>query len=139
MDEVFAVLPPNSEERRQVLEIHLRARKQNPETITGLDEAVAESEGYVSAELEAAVKEAVIQAFSEGTEVTGEAISNQLRNMKPMSEAFKDDFDAMRQWAENNARLASTPEAGDTIGKGKTMIPTGEAPVRPRRRRIGKI
>lgn len=138
LDEVFAVLPPNASERRQVLDIHLKARKQDPSKLEGLDVAVAESEGYVSAELEAAVKEAVIQAFNSGEPVTGEAISEQLRNMKPMSVAFADDFNAMKEWASNNARLASTPEKPM---EGKTMLPGSGAVAegRPRRRslRIG--
>lgn len=133
LDEVFAVLPPNSEERRQVLNIHLKARKQDPSKLTGLEIAVSESEGYVSAELEAAVKEAVIQSFNSGDPVTGEAIAEQLRNMKPMSVAFADDFNSMKEWASNNARLASTPEVAV---EGKTMLSTGSLANRPRRRSI---
>lgn len=136
LDEVFAVLPPTAAERAQVLNIHLKARKQDPASLTGLDVAVAESEGYVSAELEAAVKEAVIQSFNSGEPVTGEAIADQLRNMKPMSEAFADDFNAMREWATNNARMASTP---DSPMAGKTMLPPTNGSAggeRPRRRSI---
>lgn len=132
LDEVFAVLPPTLSERKAVLNIHLKARKQDPTKLTGLDLAAEQSEGYVSAELEAAVKEAVIQAFNSGEPVTGEAIAEQLANMKPMSEAFKEDFDRMKEWATNNARLASTPEKPVA---GKTML-AATGPARPRRRSI---
>lgn len=110
LDEVFAVLPPNSEERSEVMRIHLRKRKQDADSIDDLDEAVEASSGFVSAEIEAAIKEAVIEAFHEDCEVSGELIAAQLQDMKPISVAFADDFVAMSRWAEQNARLASTPE-----------------------------
>lgn len=109
MDEVWAVLPPNPVERLEVLKIHLRKRKQNPDTIEGLEDAVAASEGFVAAEVEAAVKEAVTVAFNDGVTITGQLIKKQLGQMKPISEAFKADFDAMHQWASDNARPASKP------------------------------
>lgn len=112
LDEVFAVLPPNDAERLEVLNIHLRKRKQDPDTITDLQLAVDRSEGYVSAEIEAAVKEAVKAAYVGGTAVTGETITRELANMKPLSVAFADDFNEMKKWAENNARLTSTASAG---------------------------
>jgi SpoVK/Ycf46/Vps4 family AAA+-type ATPase len=134
LDEVFAVLPPNAVERLEIMRIHLKARKQNPDAIADLADAVANSEGYVSAELEAAVKEAVIESFHSHQPITGAALVRQLKNMKPISIAFADDFNAMRQWAENNARLASTPEAPM---EGKSLVQVMGA-VRPvRRRRIG--
>jgi ATP-dependent 26S proteasome regulatory subunit len=131
LDEVFAVLPPNSVEREEILRIHLKARKQDPSAIEDLQSAVESSAGYVSAEIEAAVKEAVVQAFHFKKEVTGADIVDQLANMKPISVAFADDFEKMRAWAENNARLASTPEAKTS----KTMIKS--SPLAPRKRRIG--
>ena len=127
LDEVFAVLPPTPVERLAVLKIHLRKRKQDPDKISDLDVAVRVSEGFVSAELEAAVKEAVVDAFNNGGKVTGTGIAEQLRNMKPISEAFAEDFNEMKQWAESNARLASTPA--------KSVINVDEKP-RTRRRNL---
>lgn len=132
LDEVFAVLPPNSVEREEILRIHLKARKQDPDSVEDLAEAIKYSEGYVSAEIEAAVKETVIEAFNSGDKVTGQAIADQLKNMKPISVAFAEDFEAMRSWAENNARLASTPESKSD----KTLLKV-PAPKQTRRRRIG--
>lgn len=132
LDEVFAVLPPNREERREILRIHLKQRKQNPDAVHGLEDAVIESEGYVSAELEAAVKEAVIAAYHTGQPITGEHLVSHLRNMKPISVAFAEDFNEMRSWAANNARLASTPEKPV---EGKVMLQgLGLTTTRPRRR-----
>jgi SpoVK/Ycf46/Vps4 family AAA+-type ATPase len=110
LDEVFAVLPPNKDERMQVLHIHLRKRKQNPAKVPDLDIAVEVSEGFVSAEIEAAVSEAILESFCDEVPVTGKLIAKQFGNMKPISIAFKEDFDYMKTWAEQNARMASSPD-----------------------------
>jgi SpoVK/Ycf46/Vps4 family AAA+-type ATPase len=110
LDEVFCVTVPSSREREQIFDIHLRKRKQDPSKIKCLDKAVEFSEGYVGSEIEAAVAEAVNQAFHTGAKaVTVHDIIQQLNVMKPISVAFKDDFDAMAKWAQNNARMSSTP------------------------------
>lgn len=107
LDEVFSVTVPHEGERMEVLRIHLRKRKQDPDTITDLSIAAERSAGYVSAEIEAAVKDAVIEAFTAGTPVTGALIAEQFANMVPLSVAFSEDFEQMQQWAEQNARPAS--------------------------------
>ena len=107
LDEVFAVMPPNQVEREAILRIHLRKSKQDPEI--DLEEAINASAGYVSSELEAAVKEATKKAFVRKVDVSDELIAGELGEMKPISEAFPEDFQQMEEWAMNNARLASTP------------------------------
>jgi SpoVK/Ycf46/Vps4 family AAA+-type ATPase len=114
MDEVFAVLPPNRSEREAVFRIHLKKRKVNPDTVEGLQSAVLSSRGYVSAEIEAAVKEAKKVSYSTGNPITGESLCHQLSMMKPISEAFPEDFQEMEKWAKNNARNASLPESDES-------------------------
>lgn len=108
LDEVFSVSVPDEEERLEVIRIHLRKRGHDPDGVDGLEAAVAASEGYVPAELEAAVKDAIIEAFADGQRpVTGDDVVRQLQAMTPLSVAFREDFDRMKVWAENNARPAS--------------------------------
>jgi SpoVK/Ycf46/Vps4 family AAA+-type ATPase len=107
MDEVFAVLPPNRTEREAVFRIHLKKRKVDPDSVEDLDDAIDASKGYVSAEIEAAVKEAKKYSFQKGDPITGRLLCQQLRMMKPISEAFPEDFAEMERWASNNARNAS--------------------------------
>ena len=116
LDEVFCVTVPNVEERMEIFKIHLRKRRQDAAKISGLNDAVRLSRGFVASEIEAAVKEAVTQAFDRGVKVTGQLIIEQLSYMKPISVAFKDQFDAMRRWAEDNARLTSTEQEVMTTG-----------------------
>jgi SpoVK/Ycf46/Vps4 family AAA+-type ATPase len=108
-DKVFAVMPPNNREREQIADIHLRKRKQNASAIN-LAEIAAASSGYVAAEIEGAVKEAVKTSFVKKVPVTADLVIEKLGNMKPISEAFAADFTAMEEWAKNNATLASTPD-----------------------------
>lgn len=107
LDEVFSVSLPSADERLEIIKIHLRKRGKNPDTIKDLEAAVERSEGYVPAEIEAAVKEAILEAFAGDLELNGELVAAQLANMKPLSESFADQFDRMREWAENNARPAN--------------------------------
>jgi SpoVK/Ycf46/Vps4 family AAA+-type ATPase len=107
LDEIFSVSVPDPSERMEVLRIHLHKRGHDPDKIAGLDTAVARSEGYVPAEIEAAVKDALVEAFTAKVELTGTLIANQLENMVPLSRAFQTQFESMRQWAENNARPAN--------------------------------
>lgn len=111
LDEVFSVTLPNGKDRESVMRIHLKKRKQNGDI--PLDQAVAATRGYVPAELEAAVAAAVLEAFSEGTELTQELIISQLS--RPMSETHSEQFARMRDWAETNAIPAADPEDEETI------------------------
>lgn len=133
LDEVFAVMPPNAEEREAIFNIHLAKRNQDPAKIKDLKVAVDASKGYVSSELEAGVKEAIKHAFHNDVKVTGALIAEMLGEMKPISEAFAEDFDRMSEWAVNNARLASTPSDEDNEDE---VMPSPKRKRGPRRRSV---
>lgn len=130
LDQVFAVMPPNKVEREAVLSIHLRKRGQK--VPKDLHLAVQASRGYVSSELEAAVKESVWEAYHTGQKVTGALLTHFLQDMRPLCEAFPEDFQAMSEWAVNNAKLASTPIEDEV---GVTPALGGGGGERRRRRR----
>lgn len=114
LDEIFSVTMPNKVERSEVLKIHLKKRKQDPSI--NLDKSIAASAGYVSAELEAAVKDAVIEAFTRGVEVDDELIAEQFSLMQPQSLSFKAEFEAMDLWSTQNARPASLKDESEDAG-----------------------
>lgn len=109
LDEVFSVSVPDERECMEIINIHLRIRGKDPAACPNLEVAAHKAaQGYVPAEIEAAVKDAIIDSFTAGkTAITGELIVKQLENMKPLSEAFAEDFAAMKNWSDNNARPAS--------------------------------
>lgn len=113
LDEIFSLTLPNETERREILSIHLRKRKQNPEKIPGLALAVKKSRNFVASEIEVAVNEALIDAFVNDRRLTGETIAEQFDQIKPISVSFKEQIERMRTWAENNARPASRPVIRD--------------------------
>jgi SpoVK/Ycf46/Vps4 family AAA+-type ATPase len=114
LDEIFSVTTPHEGERLDILKIHLRKRGQNPDTVEGLADVAAYSNDYVPAELEAGVKDAIIEAFSTGVPVTGALIKDQISYMTPLKIAFAEDFAAMEKWAKENARPASL-EPGQVV------------------------
>lgn len=133
LDEVFSVLPPTWAERRQIFDIHLSKRGINIDDIVDFDQALTESRGFVSAEIEAACKEAKVLSFYRNVPVTSSLLRSTLKGIIPISEAYKDQFDAMTEWAQNNARPSSEQEVDvDASSPLPSSIPES---LRARRRR----
>lgn len=133
LDEVFSVLPPTWAERRQIFDIHLSKRGINIDDIVDFDQVLTESQGFVSAEIEAACKEAKVLSFYRNVPVTSSLLRSTLKGIIPISEAYKDQFDAMTEWAQNNARPSSEQEVDvDASSPLPSSIPES---LRARRRR----
>lgn len=133
LDEVFSVLPPTWAERRQIFDIHLSKRGINIDDIVDFDQVLTESRGFVSAEIEAACKEAKVLSFYRNVPVTSSLLRSTLKGIIPISEAYKDQFDAMTEWAQNNARPSSEQEVdADASSPLPSSIPES---LRARRRR----
>lgn len=133
LDEVFSVLPPTWAERRQIFDIHLSKRGINIDDIADFDQVLTESRGFVSAEIEAACKEAKVLSFYRNVPVTSSLLRSTLKGIIPISEAYKDQFDAMTEWAQNNARPSSEQEVDvDASSPLPSNIPES---LRARRRR----
>lgn len=126
LDEVFSVTVPNEAERLSILKIHLRKRKQNPDKIPGLDRVAEASAGFVGAELESAVAEAILQAYANDVNLSADLLIEQFSNVVPLSEAHSEQFTAMQEWAEQNAK----PSSKDFVPKNPRRI--RERSPRPR-------
>ena len=130
MDEVFSVSMPDEKERLEIMKIHLKKRGHDPDKIKDLDTAVNSSAGYTGAEIEGCIKDALIETWAESQKtkskplITGKLIAEQLGNLKPMSEAFAKQFQAMSEWAQNNAKPAN---ANPDFGKVTSRQITGES------------
>lgn len=122
MDEIFSIRMPSKEERREIIQIHMRKRGHDYfDEIADIAQAIEASEGYVGAEIESAVKDALLQVFNaEGKKgrLTGAVIAQQLMDLKPMSVAFRADMEAMDEWAKNNAKPANS---GDVKSPGEIV------------------
>src|SRR4030067_663316 len=123
-DEVFFVDLPSSDEREEIFKIHLENRGQNINHLN-LKELAQNSHGYTGAEIEQAVKDAIVATFNmfhegkdtEDAERVIEGLSNlkaaqnvllaSLRNITPLSALKKEEIDELRNWSHRRARPAS--------------------------------
>lgn len=120
-DQIWSVTMPDADERKEVFGIHLRLRGRSIEDFEDEDiaEFLRESEGYVPAEIESAVKEGLINAFgdldAQGLEMRH--IIAALKDMVPMSKSHKANIDAIVAWAKDNATPVSYPAKAIPVGQ----------------------
>ena len=112
-DAIFSTSMPTAKEREAVLGIHLRIRHRALEDYDEEDvaEIVRITEGYVPAEIESAVKDALVDAFAEGVEMEMAHIKKAVKSMVPLSKAFARQIEEMNEWAKNNATPAGSVDA----------------------------
>lgn len=114
-DAIFSTTLPGPHERKEVLRIHLKLRGRDIDDYDTeeVDALIRQFDGYVPAEIESAVKDALVDAFSGGEDLTIQHIADAARVMVPLSKAFKEQIDRMAAWAENNATPASKVHVDD--------------------------
>ena len=113
-DEIFFLDLPSPPERREILAVHLRKRGRTAETFD-LEPLVRASEGYVGAELEQAVIDAMYVAFGAEREFTTDDILAALRRQVPLSVSQRETVQMLRNWLhEGRAQLASLAPRGDS-------------------------
>lgn len=119
-DAIFSTSLPTPTERREVLRIHLNLRNRdiNDFPKDEVEEIITLSDKYVPAEIESAVKDGLVDAFSEGEELAMDHIKRALKAMVPLSKAFERQIADMNEWAKANATPA---------GKPTTVAATGNA------------
>ena len=105
-DQVFFVDLPNSKERRQIFEIHLRGNGADPEDFD-LEYFSVMSEGWNGAEIEQVVIAARVDAFHEDREMRGRDITNNAAAMVPLSKTMEEQMKRIRSWAFGRATPAS--------------------------------
>jgi AAA+ superfamily predicted ATPase len=112
-DDIFFLDLPTLVERKEILTIHLRKRRRQPADFD-LMRLAQESEGYVGAELEQAVIDAMYVGFGSSREFTTDDISAALRRQVPLSVSQRETIAALRTWLkEGRAQSASVPD-GDS-------------------------
>ena len=107
-DEIFFLDLPGTDERREIFSVHLRKRKCLPVEFD-LDLLARESEGYVGAEIEQTVIDAMYLAFNENIRrVTTGDILRCMKTQVPLSVSQRETVAALRAWlAEGRAISAS--------------------------------
>lgn len=122
-DELFYVDFPNDEERRKIIEIHLKKRnKWNKEL--DIISLVKLTGGYNGADLEDIVKDAIENCFIEGrVQLTTEDLKLAQKNIKSISSTLKERIQEIKKAVENmDLKSASNPE--NKIAKRPTLKKT---------------
>ncbi len=89
-DELFFVDLPNGEERRKILDIHLKKRKKWNKDIDSIA-LIKETDGFNGADLEAVVKDTIEMAFIDGKEmITTEDLLKSVKDTKSISSTLKE-------------------------------------------------
>ena len=105
-DELFFVDLPNGEERRKILDIHLKKRKKWNRDIDSIA-LIKETEGFNGADLEAVVKDTIEMAFIDGkTSITTDDLIRSVKDTKSISSTLKDKI---RQIKETVSKIDIKP------------------------------
>lgn len=99
-DELFFVNLPNGEERRKILDIHLKKRKKWNKQIDSIA-LIKETQGFNGADLEAVVKDTIEMAFIDGREtLTTEDLLRTVKDTKSISNTLKDKITEIKSAIE---------------------------------------
>ncbi|GAA2107269.1 AAA family ATPase [Streptomyces synnematoformans] len=116
-DEIFFLDLPTAGERAEIVEVHLRKRRRLPADfdVTSL---ARDSEGYVGAEIEQAVVDAMYVGFNADREFTTDDIHTALARQVPLSVSQRETIGALRAWLrEGRAQSASFAETREAESK----------------------
>ena len=117
-DEIFFLDLPTKEERLEIFAVHLRKRQRIPQDYD-LEQLAAASEGYVGAEIEQAIIDAMFLGFNDNLrEFTTDDILHSIKRMVPLSVSQRENIEALRNWLrEGRAQSASFNEAKEAANR----------------------
>jgi hypothetical protein len=101
---VFVDLPTTAD-RQDSFRVHLARRGRDPQAfdLPGLAEA---ADGFSGAEIEAAVKGALLDAFMDGARAATTAdVLGRVRSIRPTSKVKREEIDALRRWAREHLAI----------------------------------
>ncbi len=105
-DEIFFVDTPSTQERLEILNIHLKKRGWN---IEGLNEQefIKLSDNFSGAEIEQALIDARYESFFQESELSMEMLAKALKGTVPLFKTMRERIDGIRSWAKERAVPAS--------------------------------
>jgi hypothetical protein len=115
---------PTKEDRQEIFRVHLEKRALVPDDFD-LDVLADKSEQFSGAEIEGAVKDAVLEAFIDGNrEACTKDVISAIGSITPTAEMMKSKIDEIREWAKNNIKGSrSAPVAGQAAnGSGARVL-----------------
>lgn len=105
-DEIFFCDLPDREDRRQILDIHLRKKNRDPGQFD-MDKLIDATVDYSGAELEQAVIAALYDAFDTGNDLSTDGLLKTVSDIVPLAITMREMIESMREWARTRARPAA--------------------------------
>ncbi len=109
-DEIFFVDLPTSDERQTIFSIHLSKRRSDISRFD-LEQLAKVSDGFSGAEIEQALIASMYEAFAQAREFTQLDIIAAIKSTQPLSRTMIEQVTALRDWARQRARPASSSVA----------------------------
>ena len=110
---IFAVGLPTARDRLAALQIHLHKRGWDPAQFKALElQSIAKNDAvdFTPAEIESAVKDALVEAFAQGEPLQLQHLRAALAQITPLARSHAEQIAAMLEWAKTHALPASLPE-----------------------------
>ncbi|BFH65757.1 AAA family ATPase [Paenibacillus azoreducens] len=103
-DELFFVDLPTASEREEIIKIYIEKGLKRTISNDLLQHLVRVSEGFAGADLEAAVRDVVKQAYVKGdNSITDETFINFFTNVVPLSQTSPEQIETIRTWGKERA------------------------------------
>ncbi len=107
-DEIFFVNLPNTEERKEILEVHLKKNKLKVKSFD-LDAIASSIDKYSGAEIEKCIDCAMLKGFTEKKrKINTKDIIDASKEFVPLAIMREDDFEGIKEWASTRCRDASS-------------------------------
>ena len=116
-DEIFWVDLPPSQERKEILEIHLDKNNQSSKFSKAEWDSILEvSQNFSGAELENVVQEAMYEAYFLGKKkVQPSHLVDAISNTVPLAQTMSGQIESKRAWARLNCRMAQKSVSEEVI------------------------
>ena len=99
-DEIFFVDFPNDDERKNIIELHLKKRNKWHKEIDSI-KLLKETKKYSGADIEAVIKDSIESAFIEGKDsISTDDILKEIKDTKPMQESLKEKIESLKKVLE---------------------------------------
>jgi SpoVK/Ycf46/Vps4 family AAA+-type ATPase len=108
-DEIFFLDLPTQVEREEIIKVHLKKKRRKASNFD-VPEIARSSAGFVGAEIEQAISDAMYLAFNDGErDITTQDVVASMKRLVPLSKSQREKIDQLQKWLrEGRAQSAST-------------------------------
>lgn len=104
-DELFFVDLPDLACRQEIFRLHLGKRRQELDLFT-LEPLAEAAHGFSGAEIEACIRQAILQAYAENRKANQTDVLNAISKTRPLSVLRAEELAALREWASERTVFA---------------------------------